>query len=260
VPAANSHSQTANHQPACGHYVVRRSVVVSTLLLVTILVSFLVANIAHSETLASKISEADAQNLSNELKIYICADQYSAPDWCKTYRANKFGTSIAKWKKAREEARQAKIAAAKKAAHEAQLAEAKRQARIAEKEALAALAAKNDPAALARLAEIKAAQEMEKSSKAWTAFLAETDVSNLTMAKIMALREFAATGNFPEANEILGYAYSKDGGPTPVNLTEAYRQYGQAYVKGLKRVKPNLDRLWPKIPREQQMALLSEFK
>jgi hypothetical protein len=260
VPAATSYNQTTNRRRGKSQSAVRRSYVAVALLLVVILASIPVAKTAHSETLVSKISKADAENLSNELKTYICADQFAVPDWCKSYRAAKFGTSIAQWKKSREEARKAKIAAAKKAAHEAQLAEANRQARIAEQTALAALAAKNDPAALARLAEIKAAQEIEKSSKAWTVFLSQTDVSNLTMANIMAIREFAATGNFPEANEILGYAYSNDQGATPTNLIEAYRQYGQAYLKGLKRVKPNLDRLWPKIPREQQMALLSEFK
>ena len=260
MPAAISYTQSANHRVVYGNYVVRRTIVALAILLVVTVASFATVKTAHSETLPSKISEADAENLSNELKAYICADQFSAPGWCKSYRAAKFGSSISDWvksQKAARKVREAQAAAAKEAAREAELAEAKRQALAAEE---AALAAKNDPAALARLAEIKAAQEIEKTSKAWTSFLAETDVSNLTMAQIMAIREFAATGNFPEANEILGYAYSTNKGPTPINLAEAYRQYGQAYMKGLKRVKPNLDRIWPKIPREQQMALLSEFK
>jgi len=74
------------------------------------------------------------------------------------------------------------------------------------------------------------------------------------------VRNFASSASLPEANEILGFAYSSGSKALPANLAEAYRQYGQAYLKGLKRVKPNLDRIWRNIPREQQLALASEFK
>jgi hypothetical protein len=227
-------------------------------------VALLITNPVKAETLPGEITEAQAERLSNPLKTFICADKYSVPDWCEKYRKAKFSNSIAEWIKAREEARKALIAkkaADAKAAKEAAIALAKRKAQEA---ARAIAIANNDPAALAEIAKAQAAkkaeEEAEKISKAWSEFLVGTDVANLTMDQIMVVRKFASSGNIPEANEILGFAYSNGSKALPTNLAEAYRQYGQAYLKGLKRVKPNLDRIWRSIPREQQLALASEFK
>ena len=43
------------------------------------------------------------------------------------------------------------------------------------------------------------------------------------------------------------------------DLVEAYRQYGLAFLKGLQRVKANMDVIWAQLPRNQKTALLSEF-
>ncbi|MBT3788697.1 MAG: hypothetical protein HN725_08005 [Alphaproteobacteria bacterium] len=236
------------------------------LLMVTALfaVALLITNPVIAETLPGEITEAQAERLSDPLKTFICADKYSVPEWCEKYRKAKFSNSIADWIKARDEARkalEAKKAAEAKAAQEAAVALAKRQALEA---AQAAAIASNDPVALARAAKAQAAQkaeeEAEKISKAWSEFMVGTDVANLTMDQIMVVRNFASSASLPEANEILGFAYSSGSKALPANLAEAYRQYGQAYLKGLKRVKPNLDRIWRNIPREQQLALASEFK
>jgi hypothetical protein len=215
---------------------------------------------AASETLGTKATGAEVEHLSPALKTYICIDENAAPEWCKAYRAAKFGNSIAKWIKAREDAekaRLAKIAAIAKAKRDAEIAEEKRKEQ-AKKDAI--LAANNDPAAIARQAEAQAKEKSNKLSNDWTAFLAKADVANLTINQVMEIREFAETGELPEANEILGFAYSSEKGAVPVNLVEAYRQYAQAYVKGLKRVKPNMDRIWKKIPKEHQTVLSDEFK
>jgi hypothetical protein len=219
-----------------------------------------VAGTVNAETLPGEITEFEARKLSDPLKTYICSDEFNTPTWCETYRATKFGNSIAMWKKNREEqrkAREAKKAAEEKRAHEASVALAKK---LALEAAQTAAAASNDPAAMAKAAKFLEEQKAEQISRAWSEFLKTADVTNLTMDQVMVVRTFAASATLPEANEILGYAYSNGSKSLPANLTEAYRQYGQAYLKGLKRVKPNLDRIWAKIPLEQQMALASEFK
>jgi hypothetical protein len=215
---------------------------------------------AASGSLATKATGAELEQLSPALKTYICSDQNTAPDWCKAYRAAKFGNSIAKWIKAREDAekaRLAKIAAIEKAKRDAEIAEEKRKEQ-AKKDAI--LAANNDPAAMAREAKARATEKSKKLSSDWTTFLGTTDVANLTINQVIKIREFSESADLPEANEILGFAYSTDKGAIPINLVEAYRQYAQAYVKGLKRVKPNMDRIWKKIPKEHQTTLSDEFK
>jgi len=213
-----------------------------------------------SETLATKATGSEVEHLSPALKTFICIDQNTAPEWCKAYRAAKFGNSIARWIKAREDAKKAlaaKKAAIEKAKRDAVIAEEKRKEQ-AKKDAI--LAANNDPAAIAREAEARAKEKSKKLSSDWTTFLGTADLANLTINQVMKIREFSESDELPEANEILGFAYSTDKGAIPVNLVEAYRQYAQAFVKGLKHVKPNMDRIWKKIPKEEQAALTDEFK
>jgi len=70
----------------------------------------------------------------------------------------------------------------------------------------------------------------------------------------------AESNAHPKANEILGFAYTNGSGVVGKSKVKAYRQYGIAYLKGLVRVKPNMDVLWKQFSRSEQFSLVHEFK
>jgi len=213
----------------------------------------LMATPARSEILLHKTTEAQSHKMSSELKTYICSDEFSAPNWCAAYRKSKLTVSDrtvtrlpAKGSKKAAAEREAALVAPPVKTKEQLAREA---AEMAEVNFQPDLEPEPDP-------ELALADER---AKAWKLFLTTADLSNLTRENIRLLNDVATLDGKPEAHEILGFAHSTGKGGLPLDLTEAYRQYGQAYLKGMKRVKTNLDRIWPKIPRDKQLALLSEF-
>lgn len=231
----------------------RRWLMVFGIALFGLLVPLALTSPAHSESW----SDPDTGPLTSELKTYLCAEEHTAPEWCDEYRAAKFSTSIADRRKAREEARRkAKEEARLKAIEEAK-AEAERNRQLA---ALQARAAELAKAAGADAEATKRAEEAARArAEAWMAFLENADISKLTADQVGLVQEMAKTGEAPEADEILGFAYSKGLASLPKDLAQAYRHYGRAFLKGLKRVKPNLDQIWAKIPADQKRILLQEF-
>ena len=86
------------------------------------------------------------------------------------------------------------------------------------------------------------------------------DFTSLTADKLELLIEMAGSDSHPEANEILGFAYTNGSGVVGKSKVKAYRQYGIAYLKGMVRVKPNMDVLWKKFSKSEQYSLVHEFK
>ena len=213
---------------------------------------------ASAEKLYSKLTEEDAKSLSSPLKTFICLGDRLTPDWCDAFRKSKLQVRTPP-KPALTEAETASIKAAAKAAEAPALS-------AAAKAALAAASAWDDMSDLLEVPEEvkvavveKISPEEVKRKKDWEIFTGEADISRLMAKDLKVLEELAATNEYPEANEILGFAYSAGSGVVRKSKVKAYRQYGIAYLKGLVRVKPNMDVLWKQFTKSEQFALVHEF-
>ena len=203
--------------------------------------------------------QSEPRNLSSALKTFICAGERAVPEWCEAYRAAKFSTSVSDNTRARKKAEKAlkeKIAAEKKALAERKALEAKLALAAKELEEKSTTKRELTEEELKVLAEIEA----EKKLKAWEEFLGGVDMKNVTIDQVIKAKEFVTSDDRAEANEFLGLAYSQGSKNLAVNLSESYRQYGLAYLKGLKHVKPKMDVIWPKLSPDEQTAVLEEFK
>lgn len=193
-----------------------------------VLGSIFVALPASGESLWRQISEEDARSMSSALKTYICVDKRKAPTWCAEYLRSK-----------REAAKQPSTSF--------------RATLSAEAQAIIKAAAEAEARA------IRAVMERERA-RGWRHFIKLVKPARMTAGEIKYVLRLAARANYPEANELLGYAYSVGVGSLKENQVKAYRQYGLAFSKGLVRVKPNLDLVWTKLTKDQQLTLLKEFE
>jgi len=238
-----------------------RAIILGLAMTTIVLAGLLAPTSVRSETQQGKNLQTESQNMSSALKTFICAGEGVVPQWCQAYRAAKFSTSISDRTKARKKAIRAaekKAAEEKKALADRKALEAKR-ARAAKKLAEASKS-ESEPELTEEELKILAEIEAEKQLKAWAQFLDGVDMKNMTIDQVIIAKEFAVSNDIPEANEFLGFAYSQDSKNLSINLSEAYRQYGQAYLKGLARVKPNMDLIWKKLTKTEQQEALREFE
>lgn len=172
--------------------------------------------------------------LSTPLKLFICTNNYNFPDWCAEFLRKIHHVSLPPKPDPKKETQE-----------DIEARKAEEQARLAAK----------------RLEEeIAKAEKIRQRLEAWKSFLREGNVANLSAGEVQLLNELSTLENYGEANEVLGYAYSIGSGVLAENQAKAYRQYGLAYLKGLARVKPNMDMIWKKLTKTEQQEALREFE
>ncbi len=207
---------------------------------------------ARAEVLPSNMGADQARNMSSALKTFICTDERHTPGWCEEFKRSKF-RKLAKAQPAVRGAVQTDHLTTDRAVPDVQIAQtSSEQGLLTEEEK-------------ATIAERKAREAAEAARKAavvqkWKDFLSSANPARLTSADVEILNEYGAMETYPEANEILGYAYSVGSGVIQENQMDAYRQYGKAFLKGLKRVKRNMNVIWRKLKQEERQIILKEFE
>ena len=201
-----------------------------------------------AEKLYTKITREESKSLSSPLKTFICLGERIKPDWCKEFRKSKL---VARKKPVpeptQEELRKAATSAAARGKLDAQM-----------------FFGHPDFVGVSPVPDVEIAlpvvPEETEDEKAWKVFVGKGNFKNLKDAEAELLARIAESGKYPEANEVLGFAYINGSGVVGKSKVKAYRQYGIAYLKGMARVKPNMDMLWKKFTRSEQLALIHEFK
>jgi hypothetical protein len=199
---------------------------------------------AHAEKLYSKVTKEEAAELSGPLKTFICLGERLVPSWCEDYLDFKLKAKVRVEEVAsKTDAPSGPLTYLQEIENQPDLIDTPEDVVDEVVETAKALVAQ------------KTAREKE-----WDAFLDNGDFTSLTADKLELLIEMAGSDSHPEANEILGFAYTNGSGVVGKSKVKAYRQYGIAYLKGMVRVKPNMDVLWKKFSKSEQYSLVHEFK
>ncbi|MBT4019210.1 MAG: hypothetical protein HOE62_14755 [Alphaproteobacteria bacterium] len=217
----------------------------SKLILAVVAGSFVAFSLAFSpanaEKLYSKLTKEDAAELSGPLKTFICLGERLVPDWCGDYLDFKLNAKVRV-----ENVVSKENAATGPLTFEQEIALQPDFLDIPE-----------DVAVVPPKPEVVQATARERE---WKVFLGAGNFTGLTVENLELLIEMANSNSHPEANEILGFAYTNGSGVVGKSKVKAYRHYGIAYLKGMVRVKPNMDVLWKKFSKSEQFSLVHEFK
>jgi hypothetical protein len=203
--------------------------------------TMLVPSLVNAEKLYSKVTREEAASLSSPLKTFICLGERLKPDWCTEFRNSKLVARV-------------------------RVVEESDETRKADGPLSMEQELENQPDLMDTpevvIVEVKKVVVPEKSAreKEWDEFRDAGNFAKLTEKNVELLLEMAESNSAAEANEILGFAYINGSGVIGKSKVKAYRQYGIAYLKGMTRVKPNMDLLWKKFTKSEQFALIHEFK
>ena len=204
----------------------------------------------NAEKIYSKVTKEEAQNLSSALKTFICLGERLAPDWCEDFRNFKLTP------------RKPVVDLAEKSAADVKSGPQSLEQQIANQPDLENIPSTTE-AEVVKVVALKVVEPViveTPREKEFKAFLGTGNFTKLTAEQLELVVEMAVSNSHPKANEILGFAYTNGSGVVGKSKVKAYRQYGIAYLKGLVRVKPNMDVLWKKFSRSEQFSLVHEFK
>ena len=229
----------------------------SALALSVLVAASFVAAPAMAEKLYTKVTRDEARELSSPLKTFICLGERIKPDWCEEFRKSKLTVRV-KPKPPEPKKKDINFGIMDFASIYQPDLVSEMEAIEAEAIALAEAKEREIAEAKQREEELKAKEESIRE-KEFRIFLGKGDYSRLTSDELEMLTELAENKGNAEANEILGFAYINGSGVVGKSKVKAYRQYGIAYLKGLTRVKPNMDLLWKQFTKSEQFALIHEF-
>jgi len=222
----------------------------SKLLVAVVTGSIFAFSPVHAEKIYSKVTKEEAQNLSSALKTFICLGERLAPDWCEDFRNFKLTP------------RKPVVDLAEKSASNGNEGSQSLEQQIANQPDLENISATTEPVEIKVVAPkvVEPVIVETPREKEFKAFLGTGNFTKLTAEQLELVIEMAESNAHPKANEILGFAYTNGSGVVGKSKVKAYRQYGIAYLKGLVRVKPNMDVLWKQFSRSEQFSLVHEFK
>ena len=222
----------------------------SKLLVAVVTGSIFAFSPVHAEKIYSKVTKEEAQNLSSALKTFICLGERLAPDWCEDFRNFKLTP------------RKPVVDLAEKSASNGNEGSQSLEQQIANQPDLENISATTEPVEIKVVAPkvVEPVIVETPREKEFKAFLGTGNFTKLTAEQLELVIEMAESNAHPKANEILSFAYTNGSGVVGKSKVKAYRQYGIAYLKGLVRVKPNMDVLWKQFSRSEQFSLVHEFK